>query len=168
MTEKIMIVDENDHPTGESMSREQAWKDGRYHRHIRIVLQDENGRFLLQKRSLTKASYPGLWTDAVSGHVDEGETYETTAPRELLEEIGISTKLEKIGVFKMQDKNERGTINTFNCVFKGTIPSSTQLTLEPNEVTEVRWVSLDALKQDLRKNPHLYTPGLRLEIKTYF
>ncbi len=168
MSEEILIVDENNQPTGESMPREQAWKEGKYHRIVRIIVQDEQGLILLQKRTITKASYPGLWTDAVSGHVDKGETYETTAPRELMEEIGISATLEKVGIFTLHDVTNNGINNSFHCVFKTTIPSSTKLTLEPDEVSEVRWVSLSDLKLEIEKNPELYTPGLKIEINTYF
>lgn len=168
MVEQILIVDENDQPTGEAMSRQDAWKDGRYHRIVRIVIMDENGRLLLQKRSRNKASYPGLWTDAVSGHVDASETYETTAPRELMEEIGISAKLKRVGVFKLHDQIQNGINNSFHCVFEAIVPSSTKLTPEPDEVSEVRWVSLTDLKLDIKKNPENYTPGLKMEIKLFF
>jgi isopentenyl-diphosphate delta-isomerase len=72
-------------PIGGS-TRQEAWANGSYYRLVQIVLRDEDGNFLLQKRSSLKALFPNCWTNAASGHVDEGETYEISAPRELVEE----------------------------------------------------------------------------------
>ena len=82
MPERIQIVDKNDQPIGTS-TRQEAWANGSYYRLVQIVLRDEEGNFLLQKRSMTKSLYPGRWTNAASGHVDEDETYQIAAPREL-------------------------------------------------------------------------------------
>lgn len=104
MSERIQIVDEDDQPIGAS-TRQEAWANGSYYRLVQIVLRDEDGDFLLQKRSMEKPLYPGRWTNAASGHVDEGETYETSAPRELAEEIGVEVPLTFVGKFLVQ-KND--------------------------------------------------------------
>jgi PncC family amidohydrolase len=47
-----------------------------------------NGKILILKRSKRVGSYRGKW-GVVSGHIEEGETEEQTALKELLEETGI-------------------------------------------------------------------------------
>src|ERR1044072_9307689 len=110
MPERIQIVDENDQPIGAS-TRQEAWASGSYYRLVQIILRDKEGNFLLQKRSSKKALYPNRWTNAASGHVDEGETYETSAPRELQEEVGISVPLEFLGRILIQRKEDGKTFN---------------------------------------------------------
>ena len=90
MAESIIFVDENDVPVGTG-TREEAWAKGIYVRIVRAVFRDENGRILSQRRSPEKKSYPNRWTDSASGHVDEGDTYESAIVRELEEELCIVT-----------------------------------------------------------------------------
>ncbi|MDN5274372.1 MAG: dimethyladenosine transferase [Candidatus Saccharibacteria bacterium] len=159
MPERIQIVDENDQPIG-AATRQEAWARGSFYRLVQIVLQDENGNFLLQKRSLEKPLYPGRWTNAASGHVDEGETYETSALRELKEEIGVETPLTFIGKFLVQKKEDDKTINQFNGVFEGRVSQDTRFTLQPEEVSEVKWFTNENLQENIAANPDDFTPAM--------
>lgn len=159
MPERIQIVDENDQPIGAS-TRQEAWAKGSFYRLVQIVIRDENGDFLLQKRSMQKPLYPGRWTNAASGHVDEGETYEIAAPRELKEEIGVDVPLTFVGKFLVQRKDDDKTINQFNGVFEGKISQGKELTLQPEEVSEVKWFSPKDLRESIGKNPDDFTPAM--------
>ena len=167
MPERIQIVDENDQPTG-AATRQEAWAKGLHYRLVEILIEDENGNVLLQKRSMNKLSYPGCWTVAASGHVDEGETYEATAPRELQEEIGISTPLEYLGTFFLHMDVGDKTINQFNGVFHGTVPRDTQFTLQPEEVSEVRWISREELQKEAATSPENFTPAALETLRRYY
>lgn len=158
MPERIQIVDENDRPIGAS-TRQEAWANGSYYRLVQIVIQDEEGNFLFQKRSLKKPLYPGLWTNAASGHVDEGETYETSAPRELNEEIGVTVPLTLVGKFLVQKTVDDKIINQFNGVFEGRIPHDTEFSLQPEEVSEVKWFTPAELRERIVANPDAFTPA---------
>jgi isopentenyldiphosphate isomerase len=167
MAEKIQIVDENDQPIG-SATRQEAWASGAYYRLVQIILQDEEGNFLLQKRSPKKALYPSRWTNAASGHVDEGESYETTASRELMEEIGVEVRLEYVGRILIQMHEGDKTINQFNGVFHGIIPHDIKFTLDPEEVSEVRWFTLDELKEKTTSLPDEFTPAMVRAVKEFY
>lgn len=159
MPERIQIVNENDQPIGAS-TRQEAWAKGSFYRLVQIVIRDENGNFLLQKRSMQKPLYPGRWTNAASGHVDEGETYEIAAPRELKEEIGVDVPLTFVGKFLVQRKDDDKTINQFNGVFEGKVAQDIKLTLQPEEVSEVKWFSLKDLRESIAKSPDDFTPAM--------
>ena len=53
-----------------------------------MVLQDEEERVLLTKRSMKMKIFPGAWV-LPGGHIDLGETFEECAIREIKEETGI-------------------------------------------------------------------------------
>lgn len=53
MTERIIFVDENDQLIGVE-DRENAWAKGIYVRNICAILRNQNGRILLQRRSMLK------------------------------------------------------------------------------------------------------------------
>lgn len=167
MPERIQIVDENDRPIG-ATTRQEAWASGLYYRLVQIVLRDEDGNFLLQKRSMEKPLYPGRWTNAASGHVDEGETYETSAPCELNEEIGVDAPLTFIGKFLVQKTMDDKIINQFNSVFEGQIPRDTKFALQPEEVSEVRWFTPEELQKNIADSPENFTPAIVKAVEEFY
>lgn len=78
--------------------RENAHKLALDHLVVRVLAFDENGEYLVQKRSLSRPTYPGAYTDSASGHVlfdlgllsKPGAILRTEAMRELEEEVGVS------------------------------------------------------------------------------
>src|SRR3989344_3356241 len=62
---------------------------------VRIILIDETGKLLIQKRSSNKKLYAGTWEYAAGGKKEMDEGWEDAALRELEEELGIrKTKAE--------------------------------------------------------------------------
>lgn len=166
MPKRIQIVDENDQLIG-SAARDEIWAKGLYHRTIHIIIRDENGRILLQKRSSQKKLYPNRWTSAVSGHVDEGETYEVSASRELTEEIGINIPLKYLGKFTFNHKTGDKILNQFNGIFQGEIRHTTTFTLAPEEVSETQWFSQEQLSQAISNHPENFTPAALAVIRQF-
>jgi isopentenyl-diphosphate delta-isomerase len=167
MNESIIFVDENDSPIGLG-TREEAWAKGIYLRIVRVILRDENGRILSQHRTPQKKSYPNRWTDSVSGHVDEGDTYDSAVKRELEEELGVVVNLKFIGKFSSEDMIDNKDIREFNAIYEGTIDSSLQLVLQKSEVSEVKWFELNELKKEMQDAPDSFTPGFRETIARYY
>jgi 16S rRNA (adenine1518-N6/adenine1519-N6)-dimethyltransferase len=67
------------------------------HRAVNILLFNTAGELFLQKRSRTKDRHPLVWDSSAAGHVDAGEAYDTTAVRELEEELGVTeVSLERV------------------------------------------------------------------------
>ena len=74
--EVLDIVDESGQPTGETVSREEAHREGILHRTAHVwVVREERGRteILLQKRSEEKDSFPGMYDTSSAGHISAGE-----------------------------------------------------------------------------------------------
>ena len=87
--EKIQLVDANDNIIGEKwrneLNNEDCW------RIISLWITNGRAEVLLQQRSFDKKVAPGVWTAAVEGTVDYGESYLITAQRKAEEEIGLKT-----------------------------------------------------------------------------
>jgi len=167
MTEKIIFVDTNDELVGTG-TREEAWAKGIYVRISRAIIKDEKGRILSQHRSALKKSYPNRWTDSASGHVDEGDTYDSAIVRELEEEIGITTALTFVGKFKSEDEIDDKKIFEFNSIYEGSADSSIEIQLQESEVSEVRWFEVDELKDLMKREPDMFTPGFRETIRRFY
>lgn len=102
------ICNEQGEPTGKTVSRDEAHRDGILHRTSHVwILREKDGRqqVLLQKRSMEKDSYPGLYDTSSAGHIPAGEEPLPSALRELEEELGIrasSKQLAYAGSFRIE------------------------------------------------------------------
>lgn len=91
-------VDEQDRVIGQVRRGDAHQNSSLLHRSVQTLLFDTRGRVLLQRRSLRKDLFPGYFCASASGHVLSGDDYETTALRELREELGVEVPLRHVGV----------------------------------------------------------------------
>ncbi len=82
------VVDENDEVLRQE-TRELVHREGLIHRAVHIFVFNKRKELFLQKRSRLKDVHPGVWDSSAAGHLNAGERYESTAVRELEEEMGI-------------------------------------------------------------------------------
>jgi isopentenyl-diphosphate Delta-isomerase len=154
MDELIDILDAQGQPTGETALKSRAHALGLFHPTVHIWLYNKTGEVLLQRRSETKDTYPGLWDVSVAGHVGAGEAIEMAAQREMEEEIGFLaplSALQRIGVFKSVQKHHAQLVDceyhhTFLCELT---VAPERLSKQESEVDAVALVSLTALERAL-------------------
>ncbi len=97
--EILDIVDEAGVPTGETVERNLAHREGILHRsaHVWLVRRREGKvEILLQKRSRGKESYPGCYDISSAGHIPAGTGFAPSALRELREELGVEAAGEQL------------------------------------------------------------------------
>lgn len=132
------IVNEQDEIIG-SATRAECHEQNLLHREIYIVVFNAKRELLLQKRSLTKDNNPGLWTLSATGHVDQGESTDTAAIRELKEEIGIDATPYFVSKEYMEDGLKRIFLYLYVTSHEG------PFVLESTEVDQVQFFSKQAL-----------------------
>lgn len=155
------IVDENGVPTGETVSRETAHREGTRHRtaHVWIARKTDSGyAVLLQKRSLNKDSFPGMYDTSSAGHIPAGDEPLESALRELKEELGIEAtpgQLSYAGMFRIQyEKEFHGQLFRDNevanvYVYQEPVEIGSFM-LQESEVSEVRWFDLDEVCNEIK------------------
>ncbi len=155
------ICDENGRPTGKTVSRSTAHRDGILHRtaHVWITrVQDGRRQILLQKRSMVKDSHPGLYDTSSAGHIPAGDDPLPSALRELKEELGVRAAPEELdfaGTFRIRygkvfhGRVFRDNEFTFVYVYRGNADAD-RLILQPGEVDEVRWFDLDTVASEIK------------------
>lgn len=104
--ELLIVVDKNDAVVGYKTRFECHHDASLIHRTVGVVVFDDAGRILLQKRSHTKDMDPGLWGISAAGHVAKGQAYEEAAHRELQEELGIDAPLTYVSKDLVESTNE--------------------------------------------------------------
>lgn len=156
----IQIVDEHDQPI-EASTMDDAQKNGKIHRIVRVIVEDSDGNILLQKRAKTMTLYPGRWDCSAAGHVDQGEDYLAAATRELAEEVGITdTELNELGYYRTHGFFEGRRLNRFNKAYKTVIPSGAKLNLQADEVAATKWFAPEEFKRLASQQPDQVTDGI--------
>ena len=159
--EILDICNELGNPTGETVERAIAHRDGILHRTAHVwVTREKDGRtqILLQKRSQNKESFPGLYDTSSAGHIPAGVDFVPSALRELGEELGIEARPEQLsyaGSFRIQyEKVFHGALfrdNEFTRVYVYREPvDERSLRLQESEVEEVRWFDLEEVREEIR------------------
>ena len=126
-----------------------------FHRAVHVLIFNASGELFLQRRSPWKDRYPNLWDSSVAGHVDAGETYPEAALRELTEEIGITTTLERIGRLEASAK----TGWEFVEIFRG--QSEGPFHFDGLEVATGAFFSIPRITDWLAQHPKDFTPLFR-------
>src|SRR5690606_35841177 len=113
MDEYIDILDDQGNYTGEVVLKSEAHSKGLFHPTVHIWFYTVNSELLLQKRMVTKKTFPGLWDVSVAGHIGTGEDIHDSAMREVHEELGLNLKkkeLIKTGVHKSVQRHSESLI----------------------------------------------------------
>src|ERR1043166_2616546 len=106
MSEEIFDVVNDRDEVVDRKPRSEVHRLGLLHRAVHILVFNSRGQIFLQKRSMKKDRQPGVWDSSASGHVDSGEDYDTTAVRELREEIGLALNCAPRRLFKIAARPE--------------------------------------------------------------
>lgn len=165
---QIQIVTEHDEPLRAS-NKHDAYINGSFHRMARVMVEDGNGRILLQKRAKHMEMYPDRWDNSAAGYVDDGEDYLTAALRELNEEIGLSNvTLTPLGYYQSSSMFDWRHLNRFNQVYKLIADQDTKFKLKADEVAAVEWYTVDEIRRLTAEHPVLCTDGLIEVIKRFY
>jgi len=166
MANEIVLVDENDNEIwlGEKMD---VHKKGLLHRAISVLILNKKWEMLLQQRALGKYHCPGLWSNATCTHPFQNESNIHAAHRRLQEEMWFDTDLEEIFQFKYIAHFENWlTENEYDHVFFGYY--DWEICMNPDEVADFKWISVDDLQKDIVSNPDTYTQWFKIILENYF
>ncbi|HOR74910.1 MAG TPA: isopentenyl-diphosphate Delta-isomerase [Kiritimatiellia bacterium] len=160
--EFVILVDEQDRPVGRMEKLAAHEHGGTRHRAFSVFLVDAQGRWLLQRRAAGKYHFPNLWTNACCSHPRPGEETEAAAHRRLREELGVACDLTHRFRFeyKATSAAEGLTEHEMDHVFTGVYVG--ELQPNPEEVSEIRWVSRADLEQEVAAHPERFTPWFKL------
>lgn len=160
-----MLVTPEDHEIG-LMEKMEAHQLGLLHRAFSVFLFNGEGEMLLQKRAATKYHSPLQWTNAVCSHPRQGESYAKGATRRLKEELGITAEIsEKFHFTYKAPVGEGLWEHELDYVFSGIFEG--EFHLNPKEVAEVRYVSLENLVREMAENPTYFTEWFKIILNEY-
>jgi isopentenyl-diphosphate delta-isomerase len=128
-----------------------------------VVLTDDSGRILLQRRSAAKTRFASLWANACCGHPSPEQSVPDAANQRIREELGLGpVTLADAGVYLYYAEDPiAGRVEfEYDHVLVGRVPSGVSLAPDPNEVAELRWLKRRQLENSIGASPESYAPWL--------
>lgn len=167
MSEVFDIIDQKGKPTGEIVERNVAHANGIWHRTSHVWLlrfKDNKLQILLQKRTMSKDSFPGCYDISSAGHIPAGVDFVSSALRELQEELGITARPEELilcgdrkiitdDVFHGKPFHDRQYSRVFVLWCDKDV---SEFFLQPEEIDSVKWLDFNACLEAVKTNaiPH--------------
>ena len=163
MAEAVIQVSENDEVIGPISKFDSHYKVGTYHRAFSVLLFDSSGRLLLQRRASHKITFPDVWANSCCSHpLHSDEELEMknnlgvkrAAIRKLEQELGIIASQVPLDNFdfvtkmRYQARQDDDWIEreVDHCLV---IHADVDVNPNPNEVSEIKWVSQAELEEML-------------------
>ena len=124
-----------------TMIRGDKVPEGFYRIVVHICIFNDSGEMLIQRRQPFKKGWPGMWDISVGGSAVAGDDSRSAAERELREELGLEWSFD--GIRPMITVNFQGGFDDVYLLQRSVDTAS--LTLQPEEVAEVKWASLSEI-----------------------
>lgn len=163
----MIVVDDNDVAAGEEDREKCHAGAGLLHRRFLAMAFSPSGELLLTRRSVQKRLWPGFWDGSAAGHVPRGEDYVQASRRRLRGELGIIADDVEYG-FKFRYRAAYRDIGSEREICAVTFVRGIRtdsVRPDSNRISEVRFVDLKKVIQDIRENGVSYTPWLILALE---
>lgn len=161
MSEELFdVVDENDRVLKQER-RSVVHAHKLMHRAVHVFLFRRDGCLLIHKRTDHKEEFPGVWTSSASGHVSAGEDYDVTAPRELLEELGVTSPLERLNKFAACSDTCMEHTVLYRTVCDEPID------FDSEEIAAVEFATVAEVATRIEGDPTKFSPAFRLLFRWY-
>lgn len=162
----MILVTRDDEEIG-IMPKMEAHQKAVLHRAFSVFLLNSENELLLQKRAAHKYHSPGLWTNTCCSHQRRGESNITAGKRRLQEEMGIQAELEEAFSFIYKAPFDNGlTEHEFDHVLLGRFNGTPRI--NPEEVSDWRWMPLEAVRQEIAENGEAYTAWFRIIFERFY
>ena len=163
MEENVILVDEQDNQLG-LMPKMEAHEKAVLHRAFSVFIFNSKGKLMLQQRAAHKYHSPLLWTNTCCSHQRNGESNIEAGKRRLVEEMGFETNLKEVFSFVYKAPFDNGlTEHELDHVMVGNFDGLPEINHE--EVASYKWMTLDAIKEDIELHPNLYTAWFKIIFK---
>lgn len=147
----------------------EAHRTGQKHLAVSVFVFSGD-RLLIQQRAAGKYHCAGQWANTCCTHPHWGETPERCAARRLREELGVELPLVERAVLEYRAEVTDGLVEHERVhVFEGRLPEPTGLPrdFDRGEVQALRWIAIDALREEARRRPDRISPWLRIYLSRW-
>ena len=164
--EHVILVNENDEPIG-VMPKLEAHEKALLHRAFSVFIFNAKNELMLQQRAAHKYHSPLLWTNTCCSHQRLGESNIEAGKRRLQEEMGFVTELKESISFIYKAPFDNGlTEHEYDHILIGTYEDNP--VVNPEEVADWKWMTLEDVKSDMAKQPEMYTEWFKIIFDKFY
>ncbi|MBO1902512.1 isopentenyl-diphosphate Delta-isomerase [Leucobacter weissii] len=163
--ELVVLLDETGSPIGSADKATVHTSSTPLHLAFSCHVLNRRGELLVTRRSLTKQSWPGVWTNSLCGHPAPGEPLENAVVRRGEQELGAELVRIRpvLPDFSYRALDASGIVENEICpVFVADL--SGDLAPSAAEVAEWNWVAPEDLAAAVRRTPFAFSPWLVLQL----
>ncbi|MBO0871905.1 MAG: isopentenyl-diphosphate Delta-isomerase [Pseudonocardia sp.] len=165
--EKLLVelVDGSGAGIGACTVAEAHTAPGRPHRAFSVLLYDEAGRVLLQRRAAVKTRFASRWSNSCCGHPAPGQEVAAAAAARIADELGLAANavgpLTEAGIYTYRavDAGNGRVEHEWDHVLVGALRDGAPAP-DPAEVSECAWLTPERLRESMAAEPDAYTPWL--------
>jgi isopentenyl-diphosphate delta-isomerase type 1 len=152
--EMFDVVNERDEVTGQ-LPRREVHRRGLLHRAVHVLIYNSKGELFLQKRSMSKDTFPGRWDSSAAGHLNPGEEYDACSLREVKEELGFAMPCVPQRILRIAACEETGQefVWVYRCEAEGPFQ------LDEVEVETGGWFAPEAVARWIAEKPEDFAPS---------
>jgi len=166
MEEQVILVNENDEQIG-LMAKQEAHEKALLHRAFSVFIFNDEDELMLQQRALDKYHSPGLWTNTCCSHQRDGESSIEAGERRLKEEMGFTVPLKESTSFIYKARFDNGlTEHEYDHILLGRYNQAPEL--NPEEVASWKWMRMEDVQLDIKKNPEKYTAWFKIIFEKFY
>ena len=163
---QVSLVDLSDNEIGQ-MEKLEAHQKGLLHRAFSVLIFNDKGELLLQRRAFGKYHSEGLWTNTCCSHPNPGESNLSAAHRRLQEEMGLDCEMKELFYFIYKAELDNNLIeHELDHVLIG--HSNQDPILNQEEAIDFKWLNLEQLKKAISEKPTDFTFWFKVIILEHF
>jgi isopentenyl-diphosphate delta-isomerase len=159
--EQVVLVDDEGKPVGSADKATVHTATTPLHLAFSCHVFDAEGRVLVTRRALSKATWAGVWTNSFCGHPTPDESLEDAISRRAAFELGIIVSDLRMVLpdFRYRAIDASGIVENEICpVYRATTADA--VTANPDEVSEWEWVDPASLTAAASAAPYAFSPWL--------
>ncbi|MFE6965221.1 isopentenyl-diphosphate Delta-isomerase [Agromyces sp. NPDC057679] len=166
--DEVVLLDDDGTPIGTFDKALVHGPDTPLHLAFSCYLFDEDGRMLLTRRALSKATWPGVWTNACCGHPRPGEDPVAAVARRVRSELGVEARDIRpvLPDFRYRAVDPGGMVEHEHCpVYFAELSGDPRP--DPDEVLSWAWVEPAAFLETAEQAPFLLSPWSVLQAEQF-
>lgn len=164
--EQVVLLDDGRRPVGATPKAGVHTRETPLHLAFSCYVVDDRCRVLVTRRALSKATWPGVWTNSVCGHPGPGERVADAVVRRARQELGIGLAdvAEVLPSFAYRAVDASGMVENEVCpVFVARADAAPRP--DPGEVAQWLWVQWDDLVGAAAAAPWALSPWSVLQVE---